>query len=504
MTSAQHHGVQPHRARRRASHGIARLSARQRWLLTAAGVANALIFLDQTAVVVALHAIQREFHSSTSAVQWTVGAYLLSFAALVAGSGRLADLYGRRRLFVCGVALFALSSAACAAAPSDLVLIVSRVFQGAAAALAQPLVLAHATAAVPAERRGWAIGVVASAGTSCLVIGPVLGGVIVDLLGWRWIFVLNLPLAMFSIAVATRFMPESRAAHPEPLDVPGVILLTTGLAALVAGLLHMQTWATGADLGTLVLGACALGAFVMVEHRSRHPLLPLTRLGKPGMLSSIAALVSIQGSVLGVTVYLVLFLQNGLGLTAIAAGGILILAGMWTPLLSRWTGRIADRQGARQPVGTALLAAAVGLGVLAFSAPAKQVLAIVPGLLIFGISRPFVFTPASARAIKALPASERGLASSLVAEARQFGAVLGVAALGTITAAFNAHGRTGASVAGIRASMLAAAAVSLTVGILIHTGVPAIRSKRRHAAREPAHAGPSQHVVAAQPQPETR
>jgi MFS family permease len=162
-----------------------RLSARQRGVLIAAGVANALIFLDQTTVVVALHSIQREFHSSTVEVQWTIGAYLLSLAALVASSGRLADLYGRRRLFVAGVALFGLASAGCAAAPSELVLIVARLVQGAGAALTQPLVLAHATAIMPDERRGWAIVVVASAGTSFLVIGPLLGGVVVDALGWR-------------------------------------------------------------------------------------------------------------------------------------------------------------------------------------------------------------------------------------------------------------------------------------------------------------------------------
>ena len=163
-----------------------RLSARQRGVLTAAGVANALIFLDQTSVVVALHSIQRDFHSSTVEVQWTISAYLLALAALVAGSGPLADLYGRRRLFLAGLALFGLGSAGAAAAPSELVLIVARLVQGAGAALTQPLVLAHATAIVPDERRGWAIGVVASAGTSCLVFGPLIGGVLVDSIGWRW------------------------------------------------------------------------------------------------------------------------------------------------------------------------------------------------------------------------------------------------------------------------------------------------------------------------------
>jgi MFS family permease len=154
-------------------------------VLTAAGAANALIFLDQTSVTVALPAIQHEFDSSTAEVQWTIGAYLLSLASLMAGSGRLADLYGRRRLFLVGITLFGVSSVACAAAPSELALIVARLVQGAGAALTQPLALANATAIVPAERRGWAIGVLASAGTTCLMIGPLLGGLLVETVGWR-------------------------------------------------------------------------------------------------------------------------------------------------------------------------------------------------------------------------------------------------------------------------------------------------------------------------------
>lgn len=294
------------------------LSRLQRGVLTAAGVANALIFLDQTAVVVALPSIQREFHSSAVELQWTIGAYPLALAAFVAFSGRLANLYGRRRLFVIGIAVFGVGSALCAAAPSDVVLIVAQVIQGIGAAIAQPLVIASATAVVSPKRRGWAIGVVASAGTSFLVIGPVLGGVLVDGLGWRSIFLLNLPLVVVAIGLALRFMPLTRATAAPPLDLAGLILLTIGLAAIVAGLLHMQAWPTVIDAGVLLFGAIVLGAFVVVEQRSPHPLLPLALLREPHLAGSVAALISIQASVLGVTVYLLLFLENGLGLAATA------------------------------------------------------------------------------------------------------------------------------------------------------------------------------------------
>jgi EmrB/QacA subfamily drug resistance transporter len=434
-------------------------------VLTAAGAANALIFLDQTSVTVALPAIQREFHSSTAEVQWTIGAYLLVLASLMAGSGRLADLYGRRRLFLAGVALFGVSSLACAAAPSQLALIAARLAQGAGAALTQPLALAHASAVVPPERRGWAVGVLASASTTCLMIGPLLGGVLVETLGWRWVFLLNLPVVALALVLGHRHMAESREPEAPPLDVPGVLLLTTGLAMLVAGLLHLDEWPSGLDAGVLAVAALALGAFVAVERRSDHPLLELRLLRRPEVTGSLLALLTIQGAVLGVTVYVVLFLQNGLGLSAVEAGAVLLPAMAWTPLLSTWTGRVADRRGERGLVGLGLLLAAAGLAVIGLLARAEEALWLIPGLLAFGISRPFVFTPASTGPLEAIPADERGLASSLVTESRQLGAVLGVAALGAIAAAFEGSRESGASAAGLEAGMLVAAGAALAAGV---------------------------------------
>jgi MFS family permease len=150
-----------------------------------------LIFLDQTSVTVALPAIQSEFGASRAEVGWIIGAYLLSLATFMSASGRLADLYGRRRMFMLGLGLFGVASVLCAAAPSELALIVARLIQGVGAALLQPLALAIATNALPEERQGWAVGFLASVGTSCLTIGPLVGGVLVEAGSWRWIFVLN-------------------------------------------------------------------------------------------------------------------------------------------------------------------------------------------------------------------------------------------------------------------------------------------------------------------------
>ena len=448
------------------------LTRRQRGVLTAASAANALIFLDQTSVAVALSAIQREFGSSTAEVQWTIGAYLLSLASLMAASGRLADLYGRRRMFLLGAALFGLASVACAAAPSQAVLIAARVAQGVGAALLQPLALAHATAIMPAERRGWAIGVLAGFGTTCLMIGPLLGGVLVETVGWRWVFLANVPVVALVLVVGARFIPESRAASARRLDVPGLVLLTGGLATLVAGLLHLYQWPLGPAAGVLALSVLALAGFVVVERRSSHPLIPLHLLRKPEVAGSMVALMTIQGAVLGVTLYVVLFLQNGLGLTAIEAGAVLLPAMIWSALLSARTGRLADRHGERSLVGFGLLVAAAGLAAIGLVAPAEEALLLLPGLLVFGIARPFVFTPAGTGPLKAIAPEERGLASSLVTESRQVGAVLGVAVLGAVGASFEASGGTGASPAGLALGMLVAAGAAVLAALVAFRLLP--------------------------------
>jgi EmrB/QacA subfamily drug resistance transporter len=460
------------------------LTSQQRGVLTAAGAANALIFLDQTSVTVALPAIQREFDSSTAEVQWIVGGYLLSLASLMAGSGRLADLFGRRRLFLLGLALFGVSSLACAVAPSELALIAARLLQGAGAALTQPLALAHATAIMPPERRGWAIGVLASAGTTCLMIGPLLGGLLVETAGWRWVFVLNVPVVAFAAGLALRFMPESREPDAPALDVKGLVLLTIGLAGLVGGLLHIQEWPAAVDAAVLTLAALTLAAFVVLERRSEHPLLPLWLLRPPEVASSMLALLTIQGAVLGVTVYVALFLQNGLGLSAIEAGAVLVPAMVWSALLSTRTGRIADRRGERLPVGIGLLVAAAGLAAIGLLARSEEALLLVPGLVAFGVSRPFVFTPASTGPLNVIAADERGLASSLVTESRQLGAVLGVAVLGAIAAASESGEGTGASAVGLERGMLAAAAAALVAGAVALVALP-----HRRGATAPAVSG---------------
>jgi MFS family permease len=255
-----------------------------------------LAFLDETAVVTALRAIQHDFSATSAEVEWVMGGYLLALASFMAGAGRLADLYGRRRLFLIGAALFGLGSVASAAAPSEELLIAARVVQGSGGALLMPLGIANATAALPEERRGWVIGIISTGATVFLALGPLIGGSLVELAGWRWIFLINIPVIAAIVVIARRTFPETKGATEGRLDTAGLALLVGGLVSLVLALLNMQDWGPSAPVTLALLGGCAalLAAFVAVERRAANPLIRLEMLRIPAVTGSLCALFAIS------------------------------------------------------------------------------------------------------------------------------------------------------------------------------------------------------------------
>ncbi|WP_287221603.1 MFS transporter [Rhodococcus sp. (in: high G+C Gram-positive bacteria)] len=412
----------------------------------AVSLANALIFFDQTSITVMLPAMQVEFDSTSTELQWTVGAYLLTLAALMSVSGRLADLYGRRRLFVVGLFVFGLASLLCAFAPTVEALIAARLLEGCGAALTMPLTIANLTAVLPDDRRGWAIGILATGGTIFLALGPLVGGVLVDHASWRWVFALNLPVVMVAMWLSTRWLPESRDDGRSPPDLWGLVLLVVGLSALVTSLLNVHDWGprSARTIIVSITAVVALTIFVVVERRSSHPLLPLRFLRIPLVAGSLTALCAIQFAVLAVTVYLMLYMQLVLGYSGVVAGLLFLPTVLGTPLLSPWTGRLTDAHGPHLLVTGGLLCAAVALLWIAVFSPARNVLLLLPAFVLFGVSRPFVFTPAGTGPVRAISSSARGLASSLVTESRQIGAVLGVAVVGAVVTTVELAHRTGA------------------------------------------------------------
>lgn len=467
------------------------LTTQQRAILLAASLAVGLAFLDETAVVTALRAIQREFGVSSPALQWVVGAYLLALASLMAAAGRLADLYGRRRLFLAGTALFGLGSIACAAAPSALALVLARAVQGTGAALLVPLGYAIATIALPEERRGWALGVVSTGATVFLALGPVIGGTLTELVGWRWIFALNVVPVGAILAISLRHLGESRGDEPEPLDRGGLVLLVGGLAALTTTLLQVQEWGAGAP-ATIALGIAAvalLGAFVVSQRRGVHPLIDLGLLRIPSVAGSLCALFAIQFAILGLTVYLTLYLQHVLGYSPAVAGLLSLPTVVAAPFLALPTGRLSDRRGTRALTAGAMGLAAVALLAIALLADRRDVALLLPAFLAFGIARPVATVAATAGAVGAIPQRARGLASALVTQSRQLGAVLGVAVLGLVLTA-GEHARRTQMLDGVDASFTQAERAALD-GLLVDGAdarallaplPPAVREQAREAA----------------------
>lgn len=413
------------------------LSTQQRWILLAASLAVGLAFLDETAVVTALRAIQHDFSATSAQVQWVIAGYLLALASFMAAAGRLADLFGRRRLFLIGAGLFGAGSIASAAAPSEQLLIAARVIQGSGGALLMPLGIANATAALPEDRRGWVIGVISTGATVFLALGPLIGGGLVVLAGWRWIFLINLPVIAAILAITLRSFPETKGASAQHLDGRGLVLLVAGLVSVVLALLNMKDWGVTAPV-TLVLLCGGIGlllAFGVAEHHVTDPLINLKMLRIPSVSGSLCALFAIQFSILGLTVYLTLYLQLALGYSPAAAGALTLPTVALAPVLSLWVGRMTDRIGSRALTSGSMLLAAAALAAISLLAGHRNVWLLIPALVVFGIARPVATIAGAAGTVGATPREARGLASALVTEARQLGAVLGVAILGLILTA---------------------------------------------------------------------
>lgn len=445
------------------------LDKRQRHVLMCTLTTNALLFYDQTAVTVALPDLQREFDASSTELQWTITSYLLALATFMVLAGRLADWFGRKRMLLSGLMLFGLGSAACAFAPSLPALAVFRFVQGIGGAIMQPLALGITARAVAGRDRGWAVGLLSTGGTTLLTLGPVLAGVIVDAASWRWLFLVTLPVVAYSGYQGVRWLTPSTGPERSHVERNGPLLLIIGLATGVTGISQLTDWGwLGVVL--IVVGAGILGLFVQRERRAANPLVPLRMVGRNrSMGAALVALFTIQFAVLGTSVYLMLFLQHGMGETATIAGLVLALAGVFTPLLSIATGHRTDRHGPRALMTGGLVLAGCGLGWVGFVAHRHELALLIPGLLAFSLARPAVFTPASASAFNTVRASDRGVASGLVTEARQVGGLLGVAVLGAVLAGVRGTGLTDTTTlaAGFSATMLVTAAILLVGAVVV-------------------------------------
>jgi DHA2 family methylenomycin A resistance protein-like MFS transporter len=393
-----------------------------------------LVLLDVTIVNVALPRIAAGLGASRSGLQWTIDAYAIALASLMLAGGTLGDRRGHKRIVLAGLGVFGAASAACALAPSVGALVAARALQGLGAALMLPGTLAVITRAHPARAaQARAIGVWAGVGSSALAIGPVLGGVLTGAFGWRAVFVVNLPVVAIAALVAARVVEETRDEAPGALDRPGAALGAAALATVTFACIDGGREGLTAPVVAAAVAALALGGlFARAERRSPDPMLPLGLLRRPPFRTANALAGTMNLVTLGTLFVLTLFLQGPQGRSPLAAG--IALLPLFAPLsvLAPLGGRIVARTGPRMPTAGGLLLAGAGIASLAALGTDAPYLALLPGLLAWGIGLGFLTPAVVATALAAVPAAQSGLASAVNNTARQAGGAIGIAAFGAL------------------------------------------------------------------------
>jgi EmrB/QacA subfamily drug resistance transporter len=391
--------------------------------------------LDNTVANVALPSIGRDLHTTGKALQWVVAAYVIMRGCLLLSAGALGDRYGRRRLFQAGLVVFGVGSALCSAAPSAGTLIAARVLQAVGGSVLVPSSLALITAAFPQRAdRARAIGVWSATTGVSTGLGPVVGGVLVQGVGWRSVFWINLPIVGAAIALAARNVPESRDPGARPLDLPGQALVIVLLVALTSGFIQASDgdWTSGVVLGLLGLALVALAGFVALERRRENPLLDPALFRNPAFAGSAAIAVLAFIAFAGFLFVNVLFLQEVRGYSPVQSGLMLIPSTLFNVVLAPLSGRITAVRGPRLPVVLAGLLMAAGTLILAFAGRTVPVWVLLVAYALIGSGVGLVNAPITDAAVAGLPAARAGVAGAITSAFRQVGNALGVALLGSL------------------------------------------------------------------------
>ncbi|SHG15731.1 drug resistance transporter, EmrB/QacA subfamily [Jatrophihabitans endophyticus] len=477
--------------------GLALKSAAGRGVLAATILGSGMAMLDGTVVNVALPRIGGDLDAGLTALQWTVNAYTLTLAGFLLLGGSLGDHLGRRRIYVVGVVWFTVASIGCAVAPTAGLLIAMRLLQGVGAALLTPGSLAIIESVFRRDDRAAAVGSWSGLGGVATAVGPVVGGVLVGVApwGWRLVFLLNVPLAAAVVWLAVRYVPELRDDDAEPhYDVPGVVLAAAGLALTVLALTDGPTrgWPVGIIV-LLIVGVVLLAAFVVVEARSRHPMMPLSLFADRQFVAA-NAVTFVMYAALGGSLFLIpVQLQRVSGFTPVAAGSALLPMTFVMLLLSSRAGRLAARIGARGPMTVGPIVAGLGLVLLVrVGEHASYATDVLPAVVVFALGLSATVAPLTATALAAAPPRQVGVASAVNNDIARVAGLLAVAVLpglaGITPAAYDRPAELSAGFhhAVVVAGVLCAVGGVLSFVLLARAGVPGPPPAGTPAGTEPS------------------
>jgi EmrB/QacA subfamily drug resistance transporter len=443
------------------------------WTLVIVSVGLFMVVLDNLVVNVALPSIHRDLGASIQALEWTVNAYVLAYAVFLLTGAALGDRFGRKRMFVGGITLFTISSAAAALAPTSGTLIAARAIQGLGAAIVTPLTLTLLANAFPPERRGVALGVWSGISGVAVALGPLVGGAVVQAASWHWIFWINVPIGIALAPLAVRRLQESHGAS-QRLDLRGLALASTGLFGVVYGLVRSQSlgWTNAEVLIGLAAGGALVAAFIAYEFRAHAPMLPMSFFAKRSFAVTNAVSLAMYFGMFGSIFFLSQFLQNVLHNSPFHAGVKLLV---WTGaamVVSPLAGFFSERYGSRLFMVAGLGLQAIALGWLAAEASTTLAYTSMIGpFLLAGAGMSLVFAPSANAVLSSVRTEQAGQASGATNAIRELGGVLGIAVLATVFTSHGSYGSPQAFVDGLVPAMWVGVAV-LAAGALIAAALP--------------------------------
>jgi len=409
---------------------------RRWWTLVAVSLATFMSYLDNNVVNVAIPTIQRNLHLSIAGLEWVVSVYILVFASLLLFGGRMADIYGRRRLFVLGLSIFTVASLAAGLAGSGAELIGARAVQGLGAALMVPATLAIIMATFEdAKERTRAIGIWTAIGAMALAFGPLIGGLISQHIRWGWIFFLNVPIGVITLAIALPSIQESRdPSSARHLDVPGLVTSAVGLFALIYALIegHDKGWTSALILSAFGLAAAAMAAFAWVESRARYPMVELRLFRSRVFAGGTTVMMLWAFGILGIYFFTSLYLQTILGFSPTKAGLAFVPMALSLAAFAGLAPVVAARLGAHRTVGLGMAVMAAGLYLVWRLGGGATFGSLMPGFLIFGGGAGLMNVPLTNSVLHSMPPERSGVASALLNASRELAGLLGITVIGAV------------------------------------------------------------------------